>query len=327
MLKTIARFVALLLIIVVVAAAGLLIMVVQPVLPVGDPSGVAAVDPGRLEEHVLALSSSFSPRDEAHPANLDRAAAYIAEKFRAAGGRVSEQPFEVEGKTYRNVIATFGRETSERIVVGAHYDAAGPFPGADDNASGVAGLLELALLLGRSVLPMTVELVAYTLEEPPYFRTEYMGSAVHARSMVDRNLPVRMMISLEMIGYFSDEKGSQSLPSPVVRPFFPSAGNFIAVVGKFGQGGLVRQIKRSMRAATDLPVHSFSGPPSLVAGIDFSDHLNYWNAGFDAVMITDTAFFRNPHYHTENDTPEKLDYPKMARVVEGVYGTVALAAE
>lgn len=309
------------------AAAVLLFLVVQPVLFAGDPSGVTAVDPARLKDHVLALAGGFVPRDEAHPANLDRAAEYIASRLREAGGRVSFQPYEVDGRRYRNVTATFGRETSERIVVGAHYDAAGPFPGADDNASGVAGVIELASLLGKSVLPLTVELVAYTLEEPPHFRSAFMGSAVHARSMIDRRLPVRLMISLEMIGYFREEEGIQHLPSPLVRPFYPDTGDFIAVVGDLRRAGMVRRVKKSMAAATPLPVHSICAPPSLVAGIDWSDHLNYWNEGFAAVMITDTSFLRNPNYHTEHDTPGTLDYDRMARVVEGVYAAVVEAAE
>ncbi len=327
MIKRIAIWTGIVILLLAVAAGVLLLMITQPVLPGTHSGSVVSVGPERLEEHVTTLLERFNPRDELHPENLDSAAVYIAKQFRAAGGRVSEQPYEVNGHTYRNVVATFGRETSDRIIVGAHYDTAGPLPGADDNASGVAGLLELATLLGRSVLPMTIELVAFTLEEPPHFRTEFMGSRVHARSMVDRDLSVRLMISLEMIGYFSDEENSQMLPSPVIRPFYPSAGNFIAVVGRFGLGGEVRMVKKAMRSASDLPVYSICAPPSLVRGVDFSDHLNYWNAGFDAVMITDTAFFRNPNYHTEHDTPDSIDFEKMAQVVEGVYAAVIAAAE
>src|SRR5262249_32175392 len=143
------------------------------------------VDPDRLRRHVSALSETFAPRDYTHVENLDRAADYVEQQFRQAGGEISEQAFVVDSQRYRNIIARFGPESKERIVVGAHYDVCGPFPGADDNASGIAGLIELAFLLGKQKLHTRVELVAYTLEEPPFFRTEQMGSAVHAESLVE----------------------------------------------------------------------------------------------------------------------------------------------
>ena len=284
-----------------------------------------AVDPARLESHVRALAEDFVPRDEDHPENLDQAAAYVWRHLEQAGGRVEDQAFEVNGTVYRNVVAHFGPDTRERIVVGAHYDAAGPFPGADDNASGVAGLIELAFLLGKGNLPLHVELVAYTLEEPPYFASPAMGSAVHAQSLKEQGVRVRAMIGLEMIGFFTDEPGSQELPLPFLKLFYPSKGNFIAVVGKLGQGSLARKIKKAMRRASPLPVESINAPPSL-PGVDLSDHRNYWARGYPAVMITDTAFFRNPHYHMASDTPETLDYKRMAMVVEGLYGAVKALA-
>src|SRR5215813_13552751 len=159
----------------------------------------AMVDPARLEHHVRKLSVELHPRDESNPENLDRVAAYIRVEFANLGARLLDQSFTVNGKTYRNVIGEFGPETDERIVVGAHYDTAGPLPGADDNASGVAGLIELAALLAKQQLPLRVELVAFTLEEPPYFGTEFMGSLVHAESLRKQNIRVRAMFSLEMI--------------------------------------------------------------------------------------------------------------------------------
>lgn len=280
------------------------------------------VEPGRLEAHVRVLSESFVPRNESHTENLDAVAAYVRQEFEKAGARaVSEQPFQVGARTYRNVVAFFGPETPERVVVGAHYDAAGPRPGADDNASGVAGLIELARLLGKSSPPVKVELAAYALEEPPFFRSQYMGSYIHARALKNEGAQVRAMVSLEMIGYFSDAEGSQHFPSPLLRLFYPTKGNFISVVGRMGEGLLVRKIKGAMTKASPLPVYSINAPRSI-PGVDFSDHLNYWDAGYPAVMITDTAFYRNPNYHTAADTAEKLDYNRMAQVVEGVYGAV-----
>ena len=303
--------------------AGAWALVTQPVLSRRGGSPGTAVEPARLEAHVRMLSETLSPRDEQHPENLDRVAAYIRGEFeRARAGEVAEQPYPAGGRTYRNVIARFGPDTRERVVVGAHYDAAGPHPGADDNASGVAGLIELAYLLGQAELPVRVEVVAYSLEEPPYFRTESMGSAVHAASLKKQGVPVRAMFCLEMIGYFSDAPGSQSFPTPALKPFYPSEGNFITVVGGPRQGALVRRVKTAMRgAAAPLAVHSINAP-TAVPGIDFSDHGSYWKAGYDAVMITDTAFYRNPNYHTARDTADTLDYRRMAMVVRGVHAAV-----
>jgi Zn-dependent M28 family amino/carboxypeptidase len=297
--------------------------VTQPVMFGGAAGGNSPpVDVARLEAHVRMLSETLAPRDEGHPENLDRAAAYLRKEFeRANAVAVSEQPFGVRGETYRNVIASFGPRTKELIVVGAHYDTAGALPGADDNASGVAGLIELAYLFGRTPPAARVELVAFALEEPPYFRSPSMGSAVHAASLRAQGFAVRAMMSLEMIGYFNDQPDSQQYPVSALKAFYPSQGNFIVVVGKMDQGRIVRRVKKAMSEASPLPVYSINAPRSI-PGVDFSDHLNYWNEGYDALMITDTAFYRNPHYHTSADTPDTLDYPRMAMVVQGVYAAV-----
>lgn len=280
-------------------------------------------DPDRLRTHVRVLAEDLTPRDADHPERLAPVADYVEAQLSPHASRLIDQPYLVDGTTVRNVIARFGPETGRRIVVGAHYDTAGPYPGADDNASGVAGLLELARLLDGAVLPCPVDLVGYPLEEPPYFYTNQMGSAVHAQSLKEQGVEVRAMLSLEMIGYFTDEPKSQQFPLFVLRPFYPSEGNFIAVVGRWGWGqvNLVRTIRAGMREATALPVHSINAP-RIVPGVALSDHLNYWHAGYDAVMITDTAFYRNPHYHGPSDTPETLDYRRMAQVVDGVRGAV-----
>jgi hypothetical protein len=279
------------------------------------------VDPRRLETHVRMLAETLAPRDAGHPENLDRVAAYIRRAFEQAGGRVADQPYRVGRTIYRNVAAVFGPAAKERIVVGAHYDTAGPYPGADDNGSGVAGLIELAGLLAGSDLPLAVELVAYALEEPPYYRTEHMGSAVHAKTLKAQGVKLRAMLSLEMLGYFTDAPDSQSFPAPGLSLIYPTTGNFIAVVGKMGQGALARRIRRAMSEAADLPVHWIAAPRFL-PGVDFSDHASYWDAGYPAAMITDTAFYRNPNYHSRTDTPETLDYRRMAKVVAGVFSAV-----
>lgn len=304
----------------VAAPFALWFWVTQPILRKGN-SAAPAVEPANLEAHVRTLSEKFFPRDHAHPENLERAARYVAEEFARAGGAVSEQTFEAAGKTYRNVSARFGPAEGPRIVVGAHYDAAGELPGADDNASGVAGLIELAYLLGRETPKLPVELVAFALEEPPYFRSRQMGSYVHAASLKAAGVEVRLMISLEMIGFFSDAPGSQQFPHPSLKSVYPSEGNFIGVVGTVGEAGAVRRVKAAMAGATPLPVYSINAPRS-VPGVDFSDQMNYWDAGYDALMITDTAFYRNPNYHGPADTFDTLDYARMAMVVRGVYAAV-----
>ena len=293
----------------------------QPLLSPAQPNAVRTVDPARLEAHVRKLAIDFSPRDINHLENLDLAAAYIASELTQAGGSISEQRYRVENRSFRNVIARFGPDTPERIVVGAHYDAFGALPGADDNASGVAGLIELARLLGAHPPALRIDLVAFSTEEPPYFGTTGMGSSVHAQSLQKENAVIRAMLSLEMIGYFSDERGSQHLPAGILSAFYPSTGNFIGVVGRVSDGLLARRVKSAMSEAAPLPVYSVSAP-SVIPGVDFSDQLNYWHAGYKAVMITDTAFYRNVNYHTQRDTPEKLDYKRMAMVVEGVYAAV-----
>jgi len=293
----------------------------QPLLNDPSPLSTYAVDPSLLKQHVEKLSQELGPRDEAHIENLDRVAAYIKEEFQITGARVSEQPYRIEGKSYRNVIAQFGPTSGKRLVIGAHYDTAGPLPGADDNASGVAGLLELARLLDQHPPKILVELVAFTLEEPPFFRTTGMGSSVHANSLREQHAEVLAMICLEMIGYFSDSEGSQHFPAAILQAFYPSRGDFIAVVGRVGDGLMTRRIKAAMLQISSLKVRSINAP-SFIPGIDFSDQLNYWHAGYRAVMVTDTAFYRNLNYHTVNDTAEKLDYKRMALVVAGVYAAV-----
>lgn len=282
---------------------------------------VRPVDPERLRRHVEELALGIGARDLAHLDGLERAADYIQQEFGASAGTVSDQPFRVRGQTVRNIRCRFGPDDGPALVVGAHYDSFGGFPGADDNASGVAGLLELARLVSRERLAAPVELVAYTLEEPPHFGTEEMGSRFHARDLSGRRVPIKAMIGLEMIGFFSDEVGSQEYPVPGMALLYPGRGNFIAVVGRTVEPTLVETVRRAMVLVDGIEVESLSAPASL-AGVGLSDHASYWQEGIPAVMVTDTAFFRNPHYHTENDLPASLDYVRMARVVSGVHQAV-----
>jgi Zn-dependent M28 family amino/carboxypeptidase len=302
-------------------------VVTQPTVGANGARTAVAADPARLEASVRALVERFHPRDAAHAAGLDAAATWLRAELERSGARVTEQTWVTDGETYRNVSARFGPESAERVVVGAHYDVCDPLPGADDDASGVAGLLELARLLAAAPPAGEVELVAYSLEEPPYFATPQMGSAHHADSLAKSGVRVRAMLSLEMLGYFSDAPGSQSYPSRLLAWLYPERGNFIALVGNLGQGSLVRRVKRAMRSAGTIPVESINAP-EWVEGVDFSDHRSYWAEGFPALMITDTAFMRNANYHQAGDTPETLDYRRLAGTVTAVNAAVqALAAE
>jgi hypothetical protein len=199
---------------------------------VGGTSNPPESDLGaRLKEHVTQLTDIRPPRNHENPESLQRVASYIQDKFEAAGLAVREQPFQVGSQTFTNVTGLLGSETSDRVVIGAHYDVSGPHPGADDNASGVAVLIELADQLKGEKVERAIELVAYCLEEPPFFGSADMGSAHHARDLQKRGVSVRAMISLEMVGYFSDEEGRQKFPMPEMRERYPSKGNFIAVIG------------------------------------------------------------------------------------------------
>ena len=309
----------------VLVAALAWIWLTNPMFAGSGSMAISNVRSERLEKHVRMLAGTFFPRDVAHPENLLRAADYIREEFRKAQGKVADQCYKVRQQTYCNVIARFGPDTEERLVIGAHYDAFGERPGADDNASGVAGLIELAHLLGQSAPAIQVELVAYTLEELPHFGTHTTGSAVHANFLRSRGIPVRLMISLEMIGYFSDAEDSQRVPFSLLKLFYPSRGNFILVVGNLSQWRMTRRVKRAMQTAAPLPVHSINAP-AFVPGVDWSDHRYYWAAGYPAVMVTDTAFYRNPNYHTVKDTAETLDYERMAKVVDAVTGAILALA-
>lgn len=274
-------------------------------------------DPDMLRRHVEFLSQEVFPRNIRYPENLDRAADYIREALSLTGARVSDQEYEAGGVECRNIIAHFGPDKEKLLIIGAHYDACGDQPGADDNASGVAGLLELARLLGERNYDSPIMLIAYSTEEPPFFRTKDMGSAVHARSLRTNNIEIHGMICLEMIGYFCDRQLTDNV---FLRILYPRSGDFIAVVGRWSDRSLIRKIKKCFRGASDLRAFSYSGP--IIIGADLSDHLNYWLEGYQAVMITDTAFLRNPHYHTSSDTADTLDYQRMASVVDGVLSSI-----
>lgn len=275
----------------------------------------------RLKQTVETIVKEYSPRDYLHSDNLRKLAIYIEKQFSAAGGRASLQSFKVNNVEYFNVIGEFGPKSKERIVLGAHYDTAGPFQGADDNASGVAGIIEVAQKLKNLKLNKQIDLVAYSLEEPPFFASEKMGSSFHAKSLKEEKIIVRAMISLEMIGYFSKKPNSQEFPTEELKKAFSSVGDFIAIVGKSGQEHLINCVASAMRKSRELPVIQYAGDPDIT-GVQFSDHLSYWREGFSGLMITDTAFFRNKNYHQSSDTPDTLNYGEMEKVVQAVVNAI-----
>lgn len=280
------------------------------------PAGTRA-EPAALEAHVRYLASTEPPRNWQHAEGLQRAADYIADRLSKTRARCWQQPYRARTLEAKNVIADFGPPSGPLVVVGAHYDVFGPLPGADDNASGVAGLLELARLLDTRTLKTPVELVAFSTEEPPFFGGPEMGSYVHAQSLRRAGIRARAMIALEMIGYYSAEQPDAAL---LLHLVYPHRGDFACIVGRWSDRELVRIAKRCFRGASDLPVVSYSGPVAI--GADLSDHRNYWGAGIPAIMVTDTAYLRNNAYHTAGDVSSRLDYVRMANVVDGVLATV-----
>ncbi|MCR9173869.1 MAG: M28 family peptidase [bacterium] len=272
----------------------------------------------RIYNHLKYLTKSDQFRNFQNVARLDSVAAYIFREFEQYADTTFYQEYEVDGNVYRNVICSFGTQNSTRTIVGAHYDVCGAQEGADDNASGVVGLLELARLFHDDTLNERIDLVAYTLEEPPFFRTKNMGSYVHAKSLVDDSVNVSGMVCLEMIGYFDDEKGSQEYPVGGMKAVYGSKGDYIALVSQMGPGKFVSDFNKRFNKTKRINTKEIAAPKSMT-GIDFSDHLNYWLFGFKALMITDTAFFRNKHYHEKSDTMEKLDLARMADVIDAVY--------
>ncbi|MFT4649489.1 MAG: hypothetical protein ACI9X4_002729, partial [Glaciecola sp.] len=272
---------------------------------------------GRLSEYVRMLSIIKPRPDGANPTGMQIASSYIATKLAGMGYKVRSQTFFAEGQSFRNVIVRVGSDEGPLTVVGAHYDVCDSSPGADDNASGVAVLMELARQLKASPPKSPIELVFYALEEPPYFRTEDMGSAHHAKALKAAGTEVRGMISLEMLGYYDEAEGSQSYPIPAMAKLYPSAGNFLALVGRPEDQAWLTHMNNAMSATMDLPLETLAAPRQL-EGVDFSDHLNYWDAGFTAMMLTDTAHLRNPNYHEMSDTADTLNYAHMADIVGGV---------
>lgn len=274
---------------------------------------------GGLHGHVTHLAVEIGQRNVFQPQALHATADYIRREWAAQGYQVNSQYYQAKGVKSENLeVSRIGKTRPDEIIlVGAHYDTVSGSPGADDNASGVAALLELTRMFATTETARTLRFVAFVNEEPPFFFWGQMGSGVYAKAAKARGDDIRLMISLEMLGSYSEKPGSQKYP-PLFGLFYPDRANFIAMVSNRASRKELHHLVAAFKAYSDFPVESLA-TFEFIPGVAWSDHLSFWREGYPALMITDTAFYRNDAYHTADDTPEKLNYPAMAQVVEGLF--------
>lgn len=278
-----------------------------------------------IKRDVYRLAGEIGERNLWRYEALIAAAGYIESRFEEMGYSVHSQEYSVAGKKVRNLeVEIPGRAAAgeEIVLIGAHYDSVFGSPGANDNASGVAALLAIARVLRQMEPKRTIRLVAFVNEEPPFFMTASMGSLVYARRTHEQEVKIVAMLSLETMGYYTQARASQSFPLKALSLFYPDAGNFLAFVGNFGSGRLLHQTLKAFRRHSSFPSEGLAAP-EWVIGVGWSDHWAFWEQGYRAIMVTDTALFRYPYYHTDADTPEKLDYTSLAKVTAGLAMVVA----
>jgi Zn-dependent M28 family amino/carboxypeptidase len=281
----------------------------------------------RLRGHVEMLAGTIGERNISTPGALERAADYVASTLQTYGYAPKREPFQVERRSVANILAEIEGTFPARgiVIVGAHYDTVTGCPGANDNGTGVAGLLELARRFANQPQQRTIRFAAFVNEEHPFFQTPAMGSLVHARASRARGDRIVAMISLETIGYYSDAPGSQSYPVPL-GPLYPSTGNFIGFVSDLRSARLLWRARRAFASHTSFPLQC-AALPTVVPGVGWSDHWAFWQAGYRAIMVTDTAPYRYPWYHTAHDTPDKVCVPQFASVVDGLEPVVRRLAD
>jgi Zn-dependent M28 family amino/carboxypeptidase len=276
-----------------------------------------------LYNHVQFLTELRPYRNFRNLKSLQRVRDYIIREFQSYGLPTEEQTWVAKGNGYANVIGVYNAHKSRRLIVGAHYDVCGDQPGADDNASAVAGLLETARMVAATQpdLDYRIDFVAYSLEEPPFYGTRDMGSYVHAKSLYNNKADVIGLINYEMIGYFSDEPNSQPYPDPMLAKLYPNTANFIVVVGIEQHKEFNNKVHALMAkdSGIDVQIINFPKANDLAA---MSDQRNYWPFGYPALMINDTSFLRNPNYHETSDTIDTLNFPKMTEVVSSTFKAV-----
>ncbi len=268
----------------------------------------------RLRRHVSVLAST--EHNTRTPIELEKTARAIEAELTALGYGVRRQAFDSGDGMVRNLEAQLAGRERRSIVVGAHYDSAPGAPGANDNGSGVAALLELARSLRAWQPKHTFRFAFFVNEEPPYFQSAAMGSRVYADELMKNGEPLRAMFSLETIGYYSERPGSQRYPFPLSL-FYPNRGDFLAFVANLSSRALLHQAIGAFRGEARFPSEGVAAP-AFIPGVDWSDQWSFWRHGVPALMLTDTALYRYPHYHLASDTPDKLDYERLARVVGGL---------
>ena len=280
----------------------------------------------RLQMHVERLAGDIGERNVFAPEALERAAVYIEDEWETMGYDVERLEYDVSGIPCANLVTTRkgSARSSEILLLGAHYDSVLGSPGANDNASGVAALLEIARMFQAVEPLLTVRFVAFVNEEPPFFWTRQQGSMVYAEAARRRCDDIRLMASLETIGCYSGERGSQSYP-PLFRFFYPDRGNFIGIVSDFGSRPAMQRLAEAFRAQSDFPLQTVS-TFRFIPGVSWSDHRSFWRHGYPAVMVTDTAFYRYRHYHAPTDTADKLAFPELAQVTLGLFEAFAVLA-
>lgn len=281
-----------------------------------------------LKKTVSFLSEEIGPRSFRDPDHLAATSKFLQKKLKEFGYEIHLQTYPADALRVENIIAEKKGDSKpdEILILGAHYDSVVGSPGADDNASGASILLELARDCANRKFSRTIRFAAFTLEEPPYFQTRWMGSRIYAKSARAKKEKIVGMVCLESLGYYSELPKSQSFPFPFFGFFYPTTGNFVTVVSNFGSRKLGQTIAKELREKSKIPIETFSGS-SLIPGVGWSDHASFWEIGVPAVMLTDTALFRNPHYHAPTDRADTLNYSKMAELTEALQSVVKKLAE
>ena len=289
--------------------------------PMMDSDGMQIIDAlePALMAHIVSFADEIGPRNVFEPVKLSAAAEHIRVFWEKAGYEVVTQTFSVQDVPCQNLVVEIAGQTKpdEIVVVGAHYDTVSWAPGANDNGSAVAALLELSRLFSTQTVDRTVRFVAFTNEEPPFFKTRQMGSLVYARACREKEENIVAMVCLETIGYYRDERKTQKYPVPF-RFFYPDKGNFLAVVGNLSSKPLVKTFTRHFMEESDFPIECVA-TFGFITGIDWSDQWSFWQCGYPAIMLTDTALFRYPYYHTSEDTSDKINNRQLAKATYGIF--------
>jgi hypothetical protein len=276
-----------------------------------------------LKQDLQKLAVQIGSRNNSQYQKLNNAKDFLSSSLTLAGYKINLQEYKIDGKSYYNIEAEHkgSIKPDEIIVVGGHYDSAFTSPGANDNGTGAAATLELAKIFANKKTTHTIRFVEFTNEEPPFFWTQNMGSFVYAKNLEEHNQNIIAMLSLETIGYFSNQPGSQQYLFPIGL-LYPNQGNFISFIGNINSSNLVKKAVGSFRRHVKFPSQG-TALPGFIPGIGWSDQWSFWKHGYQGIMVTDTAPYRYQYYHTGDDTIDKIDFPKLARVVNGLVTVIS----